>query len=121
MLISNQAYSDQSVNIMPRLHQPNELLTTNVVWTFVVEFLVTIKYLLVTIILIHFTTAMASLRISARPLLATLRHVPRACRPAPIGARTFSTSFAKWAVVKDKPPVTQTNRTYDMLLSNKFI
>ncbi|KGB77504.1 ATP synthase mitochondrial F1 complex assembly factor 2 [Cryptococcus deuterogattii R265] len=53
---------------------------------------------------------MASLRISARPLLATLRHVPRACRPAPIGARTFSTSFAKWAVVKDGPPVTQTNR-----------
>ncbi|KIR67815.1 ATP synthase mitochondrial F1 complex assembly factor 2 [Cryptococcus bacillisporus CA1873] len=53
---------------------------------------------------------MTSLRISARPLLPTLRHVPRACRPATIGARTFSTSFAKWAVVKDGPPVTQTNR-----------
>lgn len=85
------------------------------------EFLVTPKYLLVTIILIRFTTAMASLRIPSRPLLAALRHVPRACRPATIGARTFSTSFAKWAVVKDGPPVTQTNRTYDMLLSDKFI
>lgn len=63
---------------------------------------------------------MASFRITVRPFLAALTPVPRAYRPAAICARTFSTGFARWAVVKDGPPVTQTNRKYGILLSNKL-